>query len=52
MNVIPKTTNENPTTNSCYSFTSWHFLHLTGPKFNVPGKVDMFLGADVLEEVK
>ena len=28
------------------------FLHLTGPKFNVPGKVDMLLGRDVPEEVK
>ena len=52
LHVIPKITNEKPT--KLIDVSQLHHvnhLQLADLTFNVPGKIDISLGADVLEEV-
>ena len=52
IHVIPKITNEIPTKPIDVSqLRHFNYLQLAYPTFNVPGKIDILLGADVLEEV-
>ena len=51
LHVIPKITNDKPT----QPIDAIHLrhvtnLHLADPSFNMRGRIDNFLGADVLEE--
>ena len=52
LHVFPKITNEIPTKPIVVSqLRHVKHLQLADPTFNVPGKIDYLLGADVLEEV-
>ena len=52
LHVIPKITNEIPTKPIDISLLrDVNHLQLADPTFKVPGKIDILLGADVLEEV-
>ena len=52
LHVIPKITNEIPTKPIDVSqLRHINHLQLADPTFNVPGKIDILLGAEVLEEV-
>ena len=52
LHVLPKITNEIPTKLIDVSqLRHVNHLQLADPTFNVPGKIDILLGADVLEEV-
>ena len=52
LHVIPKITNAIPSQEIDVSqLRHIHNLQLADPQFNVPGKFDILLGADVIEEV-
>ena len=52
LHVIPKITNAIPSQEIDVSqLRHIHNLQLADPQFNVPGKIDILLGADVIEDV-